>query len=628
MYTFYNHHLFMESITSDMVTSDSITLTSESNIFMLESDLDSDSDSDSDQKSDSDSIISEQNDLDTTTSNIVSHPSIDSDSIIDKIDFNDIPGIQFMNSLVRYGPIDPIKDNTTRQVKNAFVSLVKPTPISNPKLVLYSKSCCELLNLKGIHKQWFEKYMSGNDILPGSIPHAMCYCGHQFGVFAGQLGDGRAINFGDCLNSNGERWEIQLKGAGKTPYSRNADGRAVLRSSIREFLCSEAMHYLDIPTTRALSIITSDTPVFRDIEYNGNIQRENASIVTRLAPTFIRFGSFQIADPLDETGASGPSINNHQLIRSLIDYVTHYFYPEAKNHESIQMKTLSFADELCWKTAYTVAQWQAIGFTHGVLNTDNMSIIGLTIDYGPFGFMEDYDPNFIPNKTDKQGRYRFSNQPNICKWNLEKLFYSIGRAVPNVESELLKILNKFCERYKTLYLIKLRLKLGIMQTEENIDQDLIDNLLETMAKTKADYTNVFRILSEISLNKPIDDQLIPVLILDQCREGKENKEKNNETRKQWIDWLRHYKSRLIRDGNTIELIKRRKKLMNEINPRFIPRNYLIQDAIDKAEKGDYSEVRNLLQLFSDPYDLRKRGTTKYDQRPGKSTVSVPLTCSS
>ncbi|MCJ7638084.1 MAG: protein adenylyltransferase SelO family protein, partial [Nitrososphaeraceae archaeon] len=329
---------------------------------------------------------------------------------------NSISNLNFHNTAVNELPVDPIKQNYVRWVPNCCLSLVDPTPVQNPQLVHYSTDALSLIDLDSseFNKHQLTFYFSGNDILPGSIPYASCYCGHQFKIFAGALGDGRAITFGEIVNNKGERWELQLKGAGKTPFSRKGDGRAALRSSIREYLCSEFMYYLGIPTTRAASIVTSDTLIERDINYDGNVIQEKASIISRLAPTFIRFGSFQISDPM------GPSEGNKEIIHTLLKYVIKYHFPHIySKSKSLEQMTLEFADEVCLKTATIVAMWQAVGFTHGVLNTDNMSILGICLDFGPFGFMDNFDPDFVPNTSDKEGRYRFSNQSNICKWNLQ-----------------------------------------------------------------------------------------------------------------------------------------------------------------------------------------------------------------
>ena len=313
--------------------------------------------------------------------------------------------LKFDNLALRSLPLDSIKENYVRQVSNACFSKVKPTPLENPLLMLiYSTAAMKLLDLdyKELQRVEAAEYLSGNKLLPGSETAAHCYCGHQFGSFAGQLGDGAAIYLGEVLNERGERWEIQLKGAGKTPYSRTADGRKVLRSTLREFLCSEAMHHLrDVPTTRAGSCVISDSTVVRDLHYDGNPQMERCAVVLRLAPSFIRFGSFQICNGRDaETGASGPSQGRYDLLAKLYDYMCETFYADMcpkSESSSEQARNERVFEEIVRRTARTCAMWQCYGFVHGVLNTDNMSILGLTIDYGPFGFLERHDPDFIFN---------------------------------------------------------------------------------------------------------------------------------------------------------------------------------------------------------------------------------------
>jgi len=541
--------------------------------------------------------------------------------------------LQFDNTAINQLPLDPITENYPRKV-NACFSIVKPTPILNPKLVHWSPRALQLLdlNLNEIKKPDIANYLSGNQLLPGSQPIAHCYCGHQFGQFAGQLGDGRAISLGEIINRKGERWEIQLKGSGKTPYSRQADGRAVLRSSIREFLCSEAMHHLGIPTTRAATLITSDTPVERDVRYDGNTIIEKATVVSRIAPTFIRFGSFQIADPPDSlTGQSGPSFGNPEIIRQLTNYVIRYHYPHIfKDHPSKEQRVVAFAEELMVKTAKMVALWQCCGFTHGVLNTDNMSIAGLTIDYGPFGFLDNYDPDFISNASDKEGRYKFKNQPAMCKWNLQKLFISLGLAFPQIKSQLDIISENFCTEYHVNYMTKMRKKLGLFKARAD-DYKLVQSLLDTMQETHGDFTNIFRNLSQFSLSTlAVDNDPILPLILKQTR----NNTPYQRQGELWIEWLKVYKARLEYDfssqtDNFNEWQSRRLYMMNHNNPRYILRNYLAQQAIKQAESGNYEEVKRLFHLLSDPYDQSgKYREYEYDKLPPQWTTKLTLTCSS
>jgi uncharacterized protein YdiU (UPF0061 family) len=411
--------------------------------------------------------------------------------------------LNFDNTVLKSLPIDPVKENYVRKsVPGACFSIVSPTPIENPRLVAYSQEALDLLDIdpKEVNTQHFVDAFSGNAVMKGSETAAHCYCGHQFGNFAGQLGDGRAMYLGEIVNSRNERWEMQLKGAGQTPYSRDADGRAVLRSSIREFLCSEGLYHLGIPTTRAGTLITSDSRVVRDLKYDGNPIKERVSVVLRIAPTFIRFGSFQIALGADPyTGRSGPSPGRTDIIKQLLDYTIKMHFSEIwKKFDNDQTRYAEFYREVVLRTARLVAEWQCVGFAHGVLNTDNMSILGVTIDFGPFGFLDYYDPDFICNGSDHEGRYAFKNQPKICEWNLKKLGEAMEPHLPAEEAA--KILALYQPEQKRHYYEKMRLKLGLLDQEREEDVPLISALLQVFTDTSTDYTNVMRALSQVIIN--------------------------------------------------------------------------------------------------------------------------------
>lgn len=435
-----------------------------------------------------------------------------------------LESLKFDNLALRTLPIDPVKENFVRQVNSSCFSMVDATPVKNPEVVLYSESAMNLLDLgkEQLERPEFADYFSGNKKLPGSETASHCYCGHQFGSFAGQLGDGAAIYLGEIINNDHERWEIQLKGAGRTPYSRSADGRKVLRSSIREFLCSEAMHHLGIETTRAGCCVTSDTMVVRDIFYNGNPIYEKSSIVLRIAPTFIRFGSFEIFKKPDGlTGRRGPSAGQKDILVRLLEYVIETFYPKIQDahRDDTEERYLAFYKEVVLRTARLVADWQCVGFCHGVLNTDNMSIMGLTIDYGPFGFMDNFNSDFVCNASDDMARYSYKEQPEICKWNLLKLAEAIGDALPVSKSKAL-LENMYDKEFTECYLSKMRKKLGIIHKEVPTDEELIRKLLETMEETGADFTNVFRCLSRINIRGSSDfeksNEDVLEYILSQC----------------------------------------------------------------------------------------------------------------
>lgn len=580
-----------------------------------------------------------------------------------------LENLNFDNLVLRLLPIDSETTNYVRTVRGACFSKVSPTPVENPVTVAYSASAMRLLDLpdQELDRNEFAEYFSGNRLLPGSETAAHCYCGHQFGYFAGQLGDGAAMYLGEIVNRTGERWEIQLKGAGLTPYSRSADGRKVLRSSIREFLCSEAMHFLGIPTTRAGACVTSDSEVVRDIFYDGHPIKEKCTIVLRIAPTFLRFGSFEIFKTMDQTsGKVGPSIGREDILITMLDYIIETFYPEVhSNFSDREEKYANFFKEVILRTARLVALWQCVGFCHGVLNTDNMSILGLTLDYGPFGFMDLYDPDHICNGSDDGGRYTYVKQPDICLWNLQKLAEAIQMALPLRVS--LPLLRQYRHEFEKSYLSKMREKLGFINKQLPEDSDIIESLLDTMKDTGADFTNTFRCLgvsvvpglpdhstSFEQLRQNLVDQCYPIDVVVKLKRShvasaqflmfmmmheenpgildelgplgtsikakiaqmKETEKlgkmtpalKKIQDREKWMKWLDIYKQRLEKDVSEIktesdlkEFGNRRCQIMNSANPRYILRNYIAQHAIDLAEKGDYSEVRRVLKLLETPY---------------------------
>jgi len=413
-----------------------------------------------------------------------------------------LESLRFDNKCLTSLPIDPEKRNFVRQVANSCFSRVQPDPCEEPQMVAVSASAMALLGLREeeLQRDDMAEYFSGNKLLPGADPAAHCYCGHQFGTFAGQLGDGATMYLGEVINQKNERWEIQFKGAGKTPYSRRADGRKVLRSSIREFLCSEANHFLGIPTTRAGTLVTSNTKVVRDVYYTGNPILEKASIVLRIAPSFLRFGSFEIFKPSDAlTGRKGPSVGNTALLHQLLDFAIAQYFPEvAAAHAPASVESYAaMYKEVVQKTARLVALWQCTGFTHGVLNTDNMSILGLTIDYGPFGFMEYYDPNYVPNGSDNAGRYSYTKQPDICRWNLMKLGEALQEALPMDQSRAI-LEQEYWKVYDRAYETRMLQKLGLWEDQQEVsleDKQLISSLFDTMEACSSDFTNTFRQLA-------------------------------------------------------------------------------------------------------------------------------------
>jgi hypothetical protein len=455
-------------------------------------------------------------------------------------------------------------DNSFARLPANFHSRINPTPLARPYLVSFSASAAALLDLSIAEagRDEFAQCFVGNRLLPGSEPLAMLYAGHQFGHYVHQLGDGRAILLGEIKNKAGECWDVQLKGAGPTPYSRNGDGRAVLRSSIREYLCSEAMHGLGIPTSRALCVVGSDEEVYRE-------SIESAAVITRLAPSCVRFGSFEVFYYRKQP----------EQIAQLADYVIAKHFAHLQDDAE---KYTRFFQEVLQRTAHLLAQWQAVGFAHGVMNTDNMSILGLTFDYGPFGFMEAYEPGYICNHSDSGGRYAYDQQPQIALWNLSALAQALTPLISIAQAEeiLASYGDIFSERYVELMCAKLGIRYAGLE-----DFALIQPLLEMMQASRADYTNLFRSLS--NFNSAADAQ-------------------NSALRDQFIDraafdeWAAAYRARLQAEHSVDQA---RKLAMDRVNPKYILRNYLAQVAISKAEKErDYSEVDRLLHLLARPFD--------------------------
>lgn len=423
------------------------------------------------------------------------------------------------------------------------------------------------------------------------VPYAMCYGGHQFGSWAGQLGDGRAIALGEVVNGKGERWEVQLKGAGKTPYSRFADGRAVLRSSVREFLCSESMHFLGVPTTRALSLVGTGAGVVRDMFYDGSPRMEPGAVVARVAQSFLRLGNFQLAASREDL----------ELLRATADYAIQYHFPELLEGEG---KYVKFVREVARRNAEMVAMWQAVGFVHGVMNTDNFSILGVTIDYGPYGFLDAYDPNYTPNTTDIPGRrYKFDTQPQVANWNIMQFAKSM---IPLCTAEEMQVVvSEFGGMFEEAYQNVMSKKLGIEAMESADDGALLQEFLDTMASSQADFTNTWRALSLIS-SQSSDDE---------CKKwsSEVSAKKDEEYISLWMKWLGKYKERLAKDVASVSNEERVKR-MNSANPVYILRNYMAQTAIERAEKGDYSEVQLLYDLLKNPYE-EQNGMERYTAEP-------------
>jgi len=511
-----------------------------------------------------------------------------------------LENLQFDNRFSKELPADPVVENHRRQVSNACYSRVMPTNVFSPKLVSYSPETAELLNLskETCESELFSKVFVGNEILPGMDPFAMCYGGHQFGNWAGQLGDGRAINLGEVINRKGNRWALQLKGAGPTPYSRTADGLAVLRSSIREFLCSEAMFHLDIPTTRALSIITTGELVERDMFYDGHPKNEPGAVVCRVAPSFLRFGNFEILTARGQTN----------LLKQLVDYsirtdFSHLGLPSVPTY-------LAWFKEICQTTAAMIVHWMRVGFVHGVMNTDNMSILGQTIDYGPYGWLEGFDTNWTPNTTDANGRrYAFSNQPHIGQWNLLQLANAIYPLVNKVEP-FEEILSNYNNSFQNGWNHMMAGKLGFDSFSPATDNLIIKELVAILQLVETDMTIFFRNLSAVTPESiATNDKIIPAP-LQQAYYRPE--ELTDSYRDRFNLWLQNYSHRLRQENLSGE---QRQQKMNGINPKYVLRNYLAQLAIDKAEKSDFSMVNELLDLLRNPYAEQLERAEYFKKRP-------------
>jgi uncharacterized protein YdiU (UPF0061 family) len=511
---------------------------------------------------------------------------------------NSLDELQFDNTFIRELPADSEPNNYCRQVIGACYSRVLATPVKQPQLISYSPEVAQLLNLSDAlcHSDAFVQVFSGNQLSKGMDSYASCYGGHQFGHWAGQLGDGRAINLGEIINKQGQRLALQLKGAGKTPYSRNSDGLAVLRSSIREFLCSEAMYHLGVPTTRALSLVLTGELVLRDMFYNGNARYEQGAIVCRIAPSFTRFGHFQLLT----------SRNDYGLLKRLVNYTITTDFPHL-GEPSINTYGQWFK-EICQRTAEMVVHWQRVGFVHGVMNTDNMSILGLTIDYGPYGWLEDYNPNWTPNTTDAgQNRYCFGNQPAIAFWNLSQLANSLYPLIKTIKP-LEEGLQHYNKTFETAWQTMMITKLGLNQFELDSDDDLIADLLALLQSVETDMTIFYRQLAHINISETITNESLQVLDKAYYR----IEQLTDTYKSQRLNWFNRYQQR-IKQAAISE--KYRIKTMNAVNPKYVLRNYLAQLAIDKAEQGDYSEIEQLLTLLKNPYAEQLENNHYSEKRP-------------
>ena len=493
----------------------------------------------------------------------------------------------------RPDPVDMLHwKNDFAALPAAFHTRLSPTPLPAPYRVAVSDDAASLIGLISSDFDDPEVIASfaGNRIPRGAASLAAVYSGHQFGIWAGQLGDGRAHLLGGVDTGHG-LWEFQLKGAGQTPYSRMGDGRAVLRSSIREFLCSEAMHGLGIPTTRALCVIGSDLPVVRETV-------ETAAVVTRMAPSFVRFGSFEHWANHDQP----------EPLKLLADYVIDSFFPFLRDDANPYQALLT---EVTRRTARLVAQWQAVGFCHGVMNTDNMSILGLTLDYGPFGFLDGFDANHICNHSDHQGRYAYGRQPQIAHWNLYCLAQALLPLVGSVEDAQAAL-----EPFKAIFTAAMddamHAKLGLVDRQAE-DESLFEQLFALLQESRADFTIFFRRLAD--LGRAADSS---------------NRRPGADARDLFLDrerfdvWATPYTARVAREGRDPAA---RRLAMNAVNPKYVLRNHLAEEAIEKARGKDFSEVERLLRILQKPFDEQPEHE-RYAALPPDWAGTLKVSCSS
>jgi len=480
-------------------------------------------------------------------------------------------------------------DNTYARLPTAFYAKLSPTPFESPPYLVHANPvAADLIDLNPgeFARPEFAALFGGSVLAPGMEPLAMLYSGHQFGVYVPQLGDGRAILLGEVKNERGERWDLHLKGAGMTPFSRDGDGRAVLRSTIREYLCSVAMQRLGIPTTQALCLVGSDDKVYRE-------QIETGAMLVRMAPSHVRFGTFEVFYYRKQ----------HEHLRTLADYVIDQHFSHLRDADE---KYARFFTEIVERTAKLIAQWQAVGWAHGVMNTDNMSILGLTLDYGPYGFMDDYDAGFICNHSDHNGRYAFNQQPYIGLWNLSCLAQAL---LPLAEKDALKAgLDTYQPLFEREYQTRMRTKLGLVE-ERTEDDELIREFLGLLQGSHADHTIVFRELSAFSSGEHATN--------DTVREHFLNRERFDEWAARYRDRLRSERSR---DDD-------RRDRMNRANPKYVLRNYLAQTAIENAQHKDFTEIARLFTLLQNPFNDQP-GMEAYALPPPNWGKHLAVSCSS
>ncbi|MBL0216805.1 MAG: YdiU family protein [Myxococcales bacterium] len=503
--------------------------------------------------------------------------------------------LAFTDHFVRQLPADPRSDNSLRQVLRACYSRVEPTHVQRPELLALVPEVAALFGLDPTPTPALVEVLAGNRVVPGMAPYAACYGGHQFGTWAGQLGDGRAITLGEVAARGGTDpdgiaiWELQLKGAGPTPYSRRADGRAVLRSSLRELVCSEAMFHLGVPTTRALSLALTGESVQRDILYDGHPRFEPGAVVCRVAPSFLRFGSYEIHSSRDDK----------DTLQRLVRFTLERFYPQYLDGD--RMDIAGWFDEVVQRTAWMVTEWMRVGFVHGVMNTDNMSILGLTIDYGPYGWIESFDLDWTPNITDASGkRYRFGAQPQVAQWNLAQLARALAPLVDDT-TPLRRSVERYVPDVSAQYRHTMLRKLGLsgLRTSATEDDDLLTELGSLLVESETDMTLFFRLLAapQPSFESLRGAYYTPeeVTVVQRAQLGR---------------WLADYAQRARAEG--LDEATRRAR-MDAVNPLYVPRNYLVQEVIEATEAGDRTQLAVLLDVLRRPY-VEQPGKERFAQK--------------
>ena len=524
--------------------------------------------------------------------------------------------VRFDNRFTAALPADPDTVNHRRQVMEACYSRVAPTPAPRPQLLAHSAEMFDLLGFDPalVNDPQFAAVFAGSTLLEGMDPHAHCYGGHQFGSWAGQLGDGRAIALGEVVDRAGQHQTLQLKGAGPTPYSRTADGLAVLRSSVREFLCSEAMAHLGVPTTRALSLVGTGDSVMRDMLYDGNPALEPGAVVCRVAPSFVRFGNFQIF----------ASRGDVETLRTLTDFVIDADFAHL-SAEPTPDRYVRMFDEVVRSTADMVCEWLRVGFVHGVMNTDNMSILGLTIDYGPYGWVDDYDPDWTPNTTDAaHRRYRFGTQPQVAQWNLMQLANALYPLAGEADG-LQAALDAYVPYFQKQWTAMMAAKLGLPGLDTDADRELATGVLEVLRLVETDMTVFWRRLATVATAEGIDPAERITPLADAYYRPTEV---TDEHRSATSEFIESYVARLRALGIADQA---RAEAMNRVNPKYVLRNYLAQLAIDSATEGRPKAIAELLDVMRRPYDEQRDRESYAALRPDWARTRVgcsQLSCSS